>query len=523
MKSIAAKLIRLGFALYLLPAAIFGQTRPINNLVIENSGAAITGIAKANGSAAVTAAVAGTDYAPATTGSAVLKASAGGFAAAVANSDYAAAPVATVAALKALSVSGLSTGYQVRVLGYYAAGDAAGTRTYVYNSGSSTADNGGTVIAPTSGSGRWLLSYSGPLNVAWFGAKIDGTTDDNTAMDSAVSYLGSVNGGTLYIPSGTCVLKGDGISVVNSPNIEIKGAGINATVISFQPASPATHWHAVEFGSSEFDTGTITSGAIALGSDTFTVSSASNLIVGDWLELSETDTGISATTPVVFDWVKIAGVSGTTITTSAPIPTAFSGAHSTTVFTSLRAGTFGDGISDLSITTTDTVDPLTGIYCLDIGDVSITRVNSSPAYGAGFDSYRSRWISVNDCTANPTTSAGNEFSSTVDFRLTGDIFTGNTASSSSDSAALAIDYGSARFAVAGCVFGPAGNINVELTYGDHDGSFTGNHLGYVYNSGTTPLEISGIGNVNVTVSGNSILGGDSGCTGVNFWSTSGWV
>lgn len=51
-------------------------------------GVSITGLVKGNGASAPTAAVSGTDYAPATTGSSILKASSGGFASAAAGTDY---------------------------------------------------------------------------------------------------------------------------------------------------------------------------------------------------------------------------------------------------------------------------------------------------------------------------------------------------------------------------------------------------------------------------------------------------
>lgn len=77
-----------------------GLSKNGNTLSIENSGvllpahggtgvSGLTGLIKGNGSSAFTAAVSGTDYAPATTGSAILKASSGGFANAVSGTDYA--------------------------------------------------------------------------------------------------------------------------------------------------------------------------------------------------------------------------------------------------------------------------------------------------------------------------------------------------------------------------------------------------------------------------------------------------
>jgi hypothetical protein len=64
-----------------------GGTLPVGN---GGTGAtSISGVVKGNGSSAMTAAVAGTDYAPATSGSSILKASgSGGFSNAVAGTDY---------------------------------------------------------------------------------------------------------------------------------------------------------------------------------------------------------------------------------------------------------------------------------------------------------------------------------------------------------------------------------------------------------------------------------------------------
>jgi len=69
----------------------------------------ITGLVKGNGSSAVTAATAGTDYAPATSGSAVLKGNgAGGFSSAVSGTDYAPATSGS-AVLKGNGAGGFSS------------------------------------------------------------------------------------------------------------------------------------------------------------------------------------------------------------------------------------------------------------------------------------------------------------------------------------------------------------------------------------------------------------------------------
>lgn len=106
--------------------------------------------------------------------------------------------VATIAALKALTGADLN-GY-VMVAGYYTAGDGAGG-LFRWVAADVTADNGGTVIAPTAGGGRFHRVWTGPLNVKWFGAKGDAATNDTAAFTAALAAL-STRGGRLYVPAG---------------------------------------------------------------------------------------------------------------------------------------------------------------------------------------------------------------------------------------------------------------------------------------------------------------------------------
>ena len=107
-------------------------------------------------------------------------------------------PVASIAALKALTPS---AGDAVNVLGHYAAGDGGGGAWY-YNGASTATANGGTIVAPNAGDGRWLRAYSGAVNVRWFGAKGDGTTDDTAAIQAALDLVYSAGGGTVFFPLG---------------------------------------------------------------------------------------------------------------------------------------------------------------------------------------------------------------------------------------------------------------------------------------------------------------------------------
>lgn len=96
--------------------------------------------------------------------------------------------VEDIAALKALSVGSLTTGYVAQTEGYYSRGDG-GSSFYFYDSASSATDNGGTVIQPTAGSGRWLMIFDNDtVTVDQFGAVGDGVTDDRTRIQAALDW-----------------------------------------------------------------------------------------------------------------------------------------------------------------------------------------------------------------------------------------------------------------------------------------------------------------------------------------------
>lgn len=92
--------------------------------------------------------------------------------------------VESIAALKALASTDLAGTVIVR--GYYAANDGGGG-VFRYNAGDATADNNGTVIQPSVGTGRWNRLYDENLNVKWFGCKCDGATDDTTNFNLCIT------------------------------------------------------------------------------------------------------------------------------------------------------------------------------------------------------------------------------------------------------------------------------------------------------------------------------------------------
>lgn len=103
--------------------------------------------------------------------------------------------------LKAVDVSLMTNGMAVLVLGYESVDDGCGG-IFVYQSNSSAADNGGTVIAPDAGSGRWVRAFNGAINVHWFGAR-EGSDADNYAAIMAAYDVIPDEGGALYFPAGS--------------------------------------------------------------------------------------------------------------------------------------------------------------------------------------------------------------------------------------------------------------------------------------------------------------------------------
>src|SRR5574343_234936 len=83
-----------------------------------------------------------------------------------------------------------------------------------------SADNGGTVLIDASGR-RWKRDFSGAVNVRWFGAKGDGSTNDTDAIQAAINSLplntadlgvlaplGFSNGGGVFAPRGRYKITG---------------------------------------------------------------------------------------------------------------------------------------------------------------------------------------------------------------------------------------------------------------------------------------------------------------------------
>lgn len=101
--------------------------------------------------------------------------------------------LANIAALRGVA-AGMGT---VIINGHTTDGDGGGGDFY-WDSTSTETDNGGTIIKATAiTTGRWKRLYSGAVNIKWFGAKGDNSTDDSAAIQASLDASKQA-----YIPSG---------------------------------------------------------------------------------------------------------------------------------------------------------------------------------------------------------------------------------------------------------------------------------------------------------------------------------
>lgn len=100
--------------------------------------------------------------------------------------------VETVADLAALDGSGAAL-----VLGYHRPGDGGGGQVY-WDAKSDAQEDGGLVFRGSGSAGRWIRPARGAVDVRWFGALGDGTTDDTDAIQRAFDTHRAI-----YLSSGT--------------------------------------------------------------------------------------------------------------------------------------------------------------------------------------------------------------------------------------------------------------------------------------------------------------------------------
>jgi len=109
-----------------------------------------------------------------------------------------------------------------------------------FDAASSATANGGTILAPDAGSGRWIRQgISTIVDVLWFGVIPDGSTNNSVAVQAAVTYALTTGRSIVLFPPKVTKLTGDVITATLSgqSGIAFVGAGMGVTQILIDNAS----------------------------------------------------------------------------------------------------------------------------------------------------------------------------------------------------------------------------------------------------------------------------------------------
>ena len=186
---------------------------------------------------------------------------------------------------------------------------------YYDASDTTSVDNGGTIIV--AGSKRWKRIYDGPVSVKWFGAKGDGVTDDTVAINNAIQFVNSLGGGVVDYPKGYYL---QGRSEIGSQrginvrgNVTLRGNGSTLDMISnasLYNVSPET----IEILQITTD--------VAVGDNTFNLSSVGTLAVGDTVFVRLNTAAYDIYEPADWFWAKVTLVAGSQVTLDNYAPNA---------------------------------------------------------------------------------------------------------------------------------------------------------------------------------------------------------
>ncbi|TPK70196.1 hypothetical protein FJ930_19710 [Mesorhizobium sp. B2-4-15] len=98
-----------------------------------------------------------------------------------------------------------------------------------------------TAIAATAGA--WVRTYTGPLQAKWFGQVADGVTDDQAAINAAISLANFLGGGEVKLAAGTSIIGNGGTSGGNAygillqSNVNLTGCGMYVSKLKTKDAS----------------------------------------------------------------------------------------------------------------------------------------------------------------------------------------------------------------------------------------------------------------------------------------------
>jgi hypothetical protein len=118
----------------------------------------------------------------------------------------------------------------IDLLGFNTPGDGGGGRFW-YDGAASEADDGGTIIAPNTGGGRWKRVFTGPVNVDWFGA--NKASDSQSAFVAASAFPHVACSNRTYRMEGTISIKAgqtwdfNGATIYHTDSSKIMFSAVN--------------------------------------------------------------------------------------------------------------------------------------------------------------------------------------------------------------------------------------------------------------------------------------------------------
>lgn len=112
----------------------------------------------------------------------------------------------------------------ITVTGYFTNGDWGAARVFRYIPTSTRTVDNGCVFRTVTGTGRWEADdCDGPvIDVRWFAARLDGTTDDTTAFLAAAAARRP--GGTVFVPPGRAFVTTDTLALTNRGSVDFSGS-----------------------------------------------------------------------------------------------------------------------------------------------------------------------------------------------------------------------------------------------------------------------------------------------------------
>lgn len=349
-----------------------------------------------------------------------------------------------------------------------------------------------------------------PVTVQSAPPSCSASNDDTAALQALINA-----GGTVTLQARRYCLSATLIVSVSGTVLEGSGA---ATVLEFTPPAQGTGVACKTAGAIEVMCGPAASAPEAItapvniGDTSIEVADATGLNVGDWLLIG--DWGVLGTYTSVVDWVQVASIDGTTLGLSSPARVAINDAGPFVPYQSgmgyvRTVDVSGVVLQDFSIKVDNngSADNYPSLYVNGTRGTLVQRVTVDNPMGNPIDAYFSQGTKFRDVTVTDGRIIS-EMASDVDLTIENCTF-------SSEAPAIGLDLGTAFFTITGNTVLKSINAGIYALYNVHDGTISNNMVDYVdITAGQNASGLLLVGDHNLTISGNTLLGGAGSSVGV---------